>query len=68
MATLLTPEFLAEVEDAYDREHQAWFDGLSTEILTAMWELCCDWVSCPSWDDEVFDALAKRGHFDEVKA
>jgi hypothetical protein len=64
MATVLTPEIMAEAEAAYDREDQGWFDALPTETLAAMWVLCCDLATMPSWDDEVYEALYPRGYFE----
>lgn len=55
----------AEAEAAYDREDQEWFNSLSTEHLVAMWALCIT-INAPSWDDEVYDALAARGHWDQT--
>lgn len=54
---------LEGADAAYDREDQAWFDALSTEDLTVLWAICCDISQGAAWDDEVYDALAKRGHF-----
>jgi len=64
----LSDEVYEAAEAAYDREDQAWFNAQTTETLVAMWALCRDWTTAPSWDDEVFDALAARGHFDEAPA
>lgn len=61
----ITLEQQEAADAAYDGQDQAWFDALSTEVLVAMWELCCDIERCPSWDDEVYEALYKRGHFKE---
>lgn len=54
---------MAEAEKAYDAENQGWFDALPTEDLTALWGIAC--VTDVSWDDEVFDAVAPRGWFDQ---
>ena len=56
---------LADAERAYDRQDQDWFNALSTETLAAMWVLCCDIATMPSWDDEVYEALYPRGFFEE---
>lgn len=55
----------AEADKAYDAEDQSWFDSQSTEDLAALWALCCNIETMPSYDDEVYDALAKRGYFDK---
>lgn len=49
---------------AYDTENVAWFEALPTEDLTALWGVVCATLAGASWDDEVFDALAKRGWFE----
>jgi hypothetical protein len=49
-------------QQAYDREDQAWFDSLPAIDLGVLWGLAC--TESVSYDDEVFDALAKRGWFD----
>lgn len=60
-------QLIAEAEKAYDAENVAWFEALVTEDLTALWGVAC--VAEVSWDDEVYDALDKRGWFErEVKA
>lgn len=53
---------MAEAEKAYDAETRAWFEELPTEDLTALWGIAC--VSEVAWDDEVFDALDRRGWFE----
>lgn len=64
MATTLTLEQLADA--AYEREDQDWFNAQSTEDLKALWVVACDLLNGgAAWDDEVYDALAARGHFDE---
>jgi hypothetical protein len=55
---------IASADAAYDREDQAWFDALPTESLTLLWGVACATLAGASWDDEVFDALAKRGWFE----
>jgi hypothetical protein len=55
---------IAGADAAYDREDQAWFDALPTESLTLLWGVACATLAGASWDDEVFDALAKRGWFE----
>lgn len=54
---------IAEADKAYEAEDQAWFEALPTENLTALWGIAC--VTDVSWDDEVYDALAARGWFDQ---
>jgi hypothetical protein len=56
-------ETLAEA--AYERQDQAWFDNAPLDYLAVLWGAACANLSGASWDDEVFDALAKRGWFDE---
>lgn len=63
LAPKVPDALLSEAEAAYDREDQEWFNRLSTENLVAMWALCIT-INAPSWDDEVYDALAARGHWD----
>ena len=53
---------------AYERQDREWFYALPTEDLEALWAQ----VSGPNlftpagpWDDEVYDALAERGWFEE---
>lgn len=62
-------ELMAEAERAYeaaveDARAEAWFEALPTEDLTALWGVAC--VTEVSWDDEVHDALAARGWFDQA--
>src|SRR3982750_827185 len=57
---------LADAERAYDRQDQEWFNALSTETLAAMWALCTDIGTLPSWDDEVYEALYPRGYFEST--
>jgi hypothetical protein len=59
VATLIT-----EADKAYDAVDQAWFEGLPTEDLTALWGVAC--ATDVSWDDEVYDALDKRGWFEQA--
>lgn len=63
----LSKEFLAAANAAYERADQAWFNALPTDTLAAMWKLCCDIETMPSWDDEVYDALYPRGYFAVAK-
>lgn len=58
LASLMTA-----ADTAYDAENQAWFEALPTEDLTALW-VACAIIGGASWDDEVFDALDKRGWFE----
>lgn len=55
---------LTEAEAAYKDEDQEWFNRLPTETLTELWERCCNIYTMPSWDDEVYDALAARGYWE----
>jgi hypothetical protein len=66
VSDVLSDAVMAEAEAAYERGDQAWFNALPTETLAAMWALCCDIETMPSWDDEVHDALYPRGYFEEV--
>lgn len=59
-----TAAILTGAEEAYDRQDQAWFDAQSTEDLAMLWAIACDIERGGAWDDEVYEALAKRGHFD----
>lgn len=52
---------------AYDRDDHAWFYAQSTSDLMTLWALCCDINTMPAYDDEVYDALAERGHFEPCK-
>lgn len=56
----------AAADVAYDKEDLAWFAAQPTENLTALWALCCVDVAGRAWDDEVYDALAPRGWFEEA--
>lgn len=58
LASLMTA-----ADTAYDAENQAWFEALPTEDLIALWVACAN-IGGASWDDEVFDALDKRGWFE----
>lgn len=65
----LRPGLGAAADAAYDREDQEWFNSQSTEDLVALWEVACDLLAGgAAWDDEVFEALDARGHFDEKPA
>jgi hypothetical protein len=70
LAGQLTPEHARDLarrlaaDAAYDRDDRAWFYAQPTETLAALWALCCDVATMPAWDDEVYDALAARGHFE----
>lgn len=60
-------QLMTEADKAYEAENVAWFEALATEDLTALWGVAC--VAEVPWDDEVYDALDKRGWFErEVKA
>lgn len=59
----VAPETYERAEEAYNQNDQDWFDSLPTATLVDMWALCTDIEKCPAWDDEVYDALAARGHF-----
>jgi len=68
VSAVLTDALLEEAEAAYDRNDQGWFNGQTTEVLVAMWAIACDINQGACWDDEVYDALAERGHFDKEGA
>lgn len=51
-------------DKAYDKEDQAWFDKQPLDVLGVLWGLVCASPMGRSWDDEVFDALDKRGWFE----
>ena len=53
-----------EADKAYDAQDQAWFDALPTDDLTALWGLACATLEGVSYDDEVHDALHRKGWFD----
>lgn len=55
---------MTAADTAYDAENVAWFEALPTEDLTALWGIACANISGASWDDEVYDALDKRGWFE----
>lgn len=48
---------------AYDKDDRRWFYDQPLANLTALWGVAC--AAGAAWDDEVFDALAERGWFDE---
>lgn len=60
-----TTTLTARADAAYDAEDRDWFYAQSTEDLVALWALCCDIETMPSYDDEVYDALASRNYFQE---
>lgn len=70
----LTPEQerLADAAtDAYDRHDQAWFGNQPTTDLAALWDLVSGintFTPAGPFDDEVYDALAARGWFDQADA
>lgn len=63
-----TDTLLQDAATAYDNADQAWFNSQTTEALAFMWSIACDINAGAAWDDEVYDALAQRGHFDESAA
>lgn len=56
----------ARAQAAYEREDQAWFDSAPLDHLAVLWGIAC--ATGAAWDDEVYDALDKRGWFDEELA
>lgn len=56
---------LRAAEAAYDREDQGWFNSQTTEALSFLWSIACDITLGASWDDEVYEALALRGFFED---
>jgi hypothetical protein len=53
----------ARASEAYDDEDQAWFDRLPETDLGVLWGLACS--EGVAYDDEVYEALAQRGWFDD---
>lgn len=45
------------------RDNYAWFYAQPLENLTALWAIAC--VQGAAWDDEVYDALAALGWFED---
>ena len=56
---------LDAAQAAYDRQDPQWFCRLPTEHLTFLWGVACS-ASGLECDDEVYDALAERGFFEEA--
>jgi hypothetical protein len=56
----------ARAQAAYDQDDRKWFYDAPLDHLAVLWGIACANLSGASWDDEVFDALAERGWFDEV--
>lgn len=56
----------ARAEVAYDAQDQDWFNALPTADLVALWAIACDINRGACWDDEVYEALAARGHFTDA--
>lgn len=54
-----------EADKAYFAQDKGWFESLPTEDLTALWGVACS-TEGGSWDDEVFDALDRRGWFERA--
>lgn len=63
--TVLTKSerLVRDANAAYDDENREWFYAQETEDLVYLWSICCDINQGAAWDDEVYDALAERGHF-----
>lgn len=59
---------VAGADAAYDREDEVWFFNQATDDLVALWAIACDINQGAAWDDEVYEALAARGHFDAPPA
>lgn len=59
-----------QADKAYEAQDDAWFEAQSDADLGFLWGVViASGLAMPGWDDEVFEALAKRGWFDqEVKA
>ena len=58
-------DLFAAADAAYDQDDRAWFYGLSTEDLLVLWDSVsgANFIDAEGpWDDEVYDALAERGH------
>lgn len=53
----------ARAAKAYDAEDQRWFDTLPEIDLGVLWGLACS--EGVAYDDEVYEALDRRGWFDE---
>lgn len=53
----------ARANKAYDNEDQRWFDALPGTDLGVLWGLACS--EGVAYDDEVYEALDRRGWFDE---
>jgi hypothetical protein len=55
----------ASADAAYDKDDREWFYNAPLDHLAVLWGIACANISGASWDDEVFDALAARGWFEE---
>lgn len=53
------PDLVSAAEAAYDRQDDAWFDALTVEDLEILMPIA---AAIGSYDDEVFDALARKGY------
>ena len=53
----------ARAQKAYDEEDQGWFDAAPLDHLTLLWGIACATMHL-ACDDEVYEALDKRGWFD----
>lgn len=66
MSTMSKVTAIQQCADAaYERQDQEWFDTAPLDHLAVLWGIACATLAGASWDDEVYDALAKRGWFDE---
>jgi hypothetical protein len=53
----------ARADKAYLTLDQAWFNALPDIDLGVLWGIAC--AQGAAWDDEVYEALAARGFFEE---
>ena len=59
------PDLFSGADAAYDREDDGWFEALSNEDLLILWDSVSgnNFIDMEGpWDDEVYEALANRGH------
>jgi len=59
------PDLFAGADAAYDREDGDWFYALSEADLVVLWDSVSglNFLDAEGpWDDEVYDALAEKGH------